>query len=144
MPTDEPHLLFGHPIALAQVFGLIGEEIGHDRARIRLPYRAEFGNSRGDVHGGALSVLFDSVLACAVRSHDPLRYGVITVDLVMHFLASCRGDVVATATCDRRGRSLSFARGEAFGPTGQLLATASGTFKLHERVPTHPTQSLRP
>ena len=137
--TGQCHELFGHSIALARVFGILGEEIGNDRARVRLPYHPDFTNSRGDVHGGALSVLFDSALACAVRAHDPQGFSVITVDLVVHFLASCRSDVLATAHCDRRGRHLCFARGEAFSPEGQLLATASGTFKLQHRLP---TQSL--
>lgn len=102
---------------------------------MRLPHRPDFSNSRGDVHGGALSALFDSVLACAVRAHEPLRWGVVTIDLSVHYLASGRGDVVAEARCDRRGRSLCFARGEAYDDSGRLLATATGTFKLVERQP---------
>lgn len=136
MPAPfEDGTLFGHPIALARLFGLRGEQIGDDRARVRLPHRPDFSNSRGDVHGGALSALFDSVLACAVRAHEPLRWGVVTIDLNVHFLASCRGDVVAEARCDQRGRSLCFARGEAYDDSGRLLATATGTFKLVERQP---------
>jgi uncharacterized protein (TIGR00369 family) len=119
---------------MARVMGLVGEYIGEDRARIRLPYHADYTNSRGDVHGGALTMLFDSALACATRAHDPARFGIITIDLATHFLLSCNGDVIVEARCDRRGRSLCFARGEAFDAAGQLLATATGTFKLVERT----------
>lgn len=149
-PTpSEDGTLFGHAIALARLFGLRGEQIGDDRARVRLPYRADFSNSRGDVHGGAISALFDSVLACAVRAHEPQHWGVLTVDLCVHFLASGRGDVVAEARCDQRGRSLCFARGEAYDDRGCLLATATGTFKLVERqpadpAPSHPSSTDRP
>lgn len=147
-PNDDGRL-FGHAIALARLFGMRGEQIGDDRARVRLPHRADFSNSRGDVHGGAISALFDSVLACAVRAHEPQRWGVLTVDLCVHFLASGRGDVVAEARCDLRGRSLCFARGEAYDDHGRLLATATGTFKLVERqpagpVPSHPSSTDSP
>ncbi|UUZ75078.1 PaaI family thioesterase [Polaromonas sp. P1(28)-13] len=130
---DRSGPLFGVDIPLARLFGLQGEQIGDDRARIRLPYRPEFTNSRGDVHGDAMSVLFDSALACAVRAHDPLHYGVVTIDLVIHFLMPSDGDIIASAHCERRGRSLCFARGDALDAHGRLLAIATGTFKLVER-----------
>ncbi len=127
-------LLFGQDIPLARVFGLRGEQIGDDCARVRLPYRRDHTNSRGDVHCGALAELFDSVLACAVRAHEPDRFGVVTIDLSTHYLAPCEGDIVATARCERRGRSLSFARGEARDEEGRVVAIATGTFKLVLRL----------
>lgn len=133
MSNHQAGWLFGHDIPLARLFGLVGEKIGNDRATVRLPYRQDLTNSRGDVHGGAITMLFDSVLACAVRSEEPQRYGVITIDLTTHFLAACAGDIVAHGHCERRGRSLCFARGEAYDSQGQLLALATGTFKLAER-----------
>ena len=58
----------------------------------------------------------------------------VTVDVTVHFIAPCNGDVIATAVCERRGRSLSFARGEARDAHGTLLALATGTFKLVARA----------
>lgn len=128
-------LLFGHDIPLAKLYGLVGERLGDDSAEVRMPYRRELTNSRGDVHGGAITMLFDSTLACAVRAHDPQRFGVLTIDLTTHFLAGCAGDVVAHARCERRGARLCFARGEARDALGRLLAIATGTFRLVERLP---------
>lgn len=130
---EAPGILFGLSIPLAAVFQLAGTHIGHERARIVMPPNPRYGNSRGDVHGGALAILMDCALAAAVRSHDPVRFGVATIDLTMHYLAPAQGEVVALAQCERRGRAISFGRGEAYDSEGTLLAMATGTFKLLER-----------
>lgn len=133
-----PDTLFGLRIPLATTFGLQGEAIGDDQSRVRLPFNPAYANSRGDVHGGALSVLFDCGLAAAVRSHAPVQFGVATIDLSIHFVAAARGDVVCTARCERRGRSISFARAEAHDAEGTLVALATGSFKLMEREVAQP------
>lgn len=134
-PSEAPHLIFGLPMPMAQAFGLKGEAIGNDRARIRMPYQQQFTNSRGDMHGGAIATLLDVGLSAAARAHDPTRFGVVTVDLTIHYIAPCAGDVICTAVCEKRGRSLSFVRGEIYNDAGDLLGMASGTFKLVERNP---------
>lgn len=131
---DEPvDTLFSLTMPMVQVFGLRGLAIGDDEASVLMPADPRFTNSRGDVHGGAYGVLMDTVLSCAARSHDPARFGVITVDMSLHFVAGTRGDVTATARCERRGKSLSFVRGEARDAGGNLLVLATGTFKLVDR-----------
>ncbi len=134
--TEEPaNMVFGLPMPMAQSFALKGEAIGNDRARVRMPYQAQFTNSRGDMHGGAIATLLDVGLSCAARAHDPLRYGVVTVDLTIHYIAPAAGDVVCTSVCEKRGKSLSFVRGELRSDAGELLGMATGTFKLVERKP---------
>ena len=90
-------------------------------------------NASGTWHGGAIATLLDVGLSCAARAHDPLRYGVVTVDLTIHFIAPAAGDVICTSVCEKRGKSLSFVRGELRSEAGELLGMASGTFKLVER-----------
>ncbi|MDR2296913.1 MAG: PaaI family thioesterase [Comamonas sp.] len=131
---EAPGQLFGVPIPLAAAFKLAGTHIGNERARIAMPSAPTYGNSRGDVHGGVLAMLMDCALAGAVRSHDPARFGVATIDLTMHYVAPGQGEVIALAVCERRGRLISFARGEAYDSAGKLLAMATGTFKLLERT----------
>ena len=102
---DEPaNMVFGLTMAMAQSFALKGEAIGNERARVRMPYQEQYTNSRGDMHGGAIATLLDVGLSCAARAHDPLRYGVATVDLTIHYLAPAVGDVVCTAVCEKRGK----------------------------------------
>ncbi|QNN57231.1 PaaI family thioesterase [Diaphorobacter ruginosibacter] len=133
-PPEADNLIFGLPMAMAQAFGLKGEAIGNDRCRVRMPYRQQFTNSRGDMHGGALATLLDVGLSAAARAHDPTRYGVITVDLTIHYIAPAAADVICTAVCEKRGLSLSFVRGEIRNDAGELLGMASGTFKLVDRA----------
>ena len=132
---EAPGLLFALPMPMARVFGLTGVHIDAKEARVRMPYHPDHTNSRGDVHGGALATLLDCTLACVARGHDPRRYGVATIDLSVHFTAPGCGELTATAWCERRGRSLCFARGEIRDEQGELLALATGTFKLLERAP---------
>jgi uncharacterized protein (TIGR00369 family) len=133
--NESPDTLFSLRMPMVQAFGLQGVRIGDDQATVLMPADARHANSRGDVHGGAFAVLMDCVLSCAARAHDPTRFGVITVDMALHFVAGTRGDVVATARCERRGKSLCFVRGEAHDADGNLLTLATGTFKLVERTP---------
>lgn len=127
--------LFSLRMPMVQAFGLRGLRIAGDEAQVLMPANPQHTNSRGDVHGGAYAVLMDSVLSCAARAHDPARYGVITVDMALHYVAGTRGEVTATARCERRGKSLCFVRGEAHDADGNLLTLATGTFKLVERQP---------
>jgi uncharacterized protein (TIGR00369 family) len=136
--NESPDTLFSLRMPMVQAFGLQGVRIGDDQATVFMPADARHANSRGDVHGGAFAVLMDCVLSCAARSHEPARFGVITVDMALHFVAGTRGDVVATARCERRGKSLCFVRGEAHDADGNLLTLATGTFKLVERTPSSP------
>ena len=131
---EAPGMLFGLPMPMAAVMGLRGEAVGGVEARVRMLHQPDQSNSRGDVHGGAMATLLDCTMAAACRAHDPAAYGVATIDMTLHFIASGRGDVVATAKCERRGRSISFARAELHAEDGTLLALATGTFKLMERA----------
>ena len=134
-------VLFGLPMPMARAMALHGEAIGDDRARVRMGFQAEQTNSRGDVHGGAIATLLDCTLASSVRAHDPAAFGVVTIDLTLHFLAAGTGDLIATAHCERRGRGISFARGEVRDGAGTLVALATGTFKLAARAAAPSTSS---
>ena len=97
---------------------------------------AEYG--RNILKGAAckqMATLLDCVLASACRAHDPEAYGVATIDLSLHYVSAGTGDLIATARCERRGRSISFARGEVRTQEGTLVAMATGSFKLMARTP---------
>lgn len=137
--TDEPPgVLFGLPMAMARVMALRGERIGGNRAQVRMGHSPDMTNSRGQAHGGAIATLVDCTLAAAVRSHDPASHGVATIDMTLHYVAAASGDLIASAHCERRGRSISFARGEVRAEDGTLVALATGTFKLMPRAPAGP------
>lgn len=127
-------MFFGLPMAMARAMALRGERIGNDRAQARMAHQPELANSRGEVHGGSIATLLDCVLAAAARAHDPAAFGVATIDLTLHYVSAGKGDLIATAHCERRGHSISFARGEVRSEDGSLVALATGTFKLMART----------
>lgn len=130
---EAPDMFFGLPMAMARAMALRGERIGHDMAQVRMGFQADQANSRGEVHGGSIATLLDCTLSAAARAHDPAAYGVATIDLTLHYVAAGTGDLVATARCERRGRSISFVRGEVRAEDGTLVAMATGSFKLIAR-----------
>ena len=130
---EAPGLLFGLPMPMSRAMALCGERIGNDRAQVRMGFQADQANSRGEVHGGSIATLLDCTLAAAARAHDPAAYGVATIDLTLHYVAAGTGDLIATARCERRGRSISFVRGEVRAEDGTLVAMATGSYKLIAR-----------
>ena len=124
---EPPDMFFGLPMAMARAMALRGERIGNDMAQVRLGFQPDQANSR------SIATLLDCTLAASVRSHDPAAYGVATIDLTLHFVTAAGGDLIATAHCERRGRSISFARGEVRAEDGTLVALATGSFKLIAR-----------
>lgn len=133
--AHEPEgLLFGLPMPMARVMAFRGERIADDTAQIRMAFQADHANSRGEVHGGSLATLLDCALASACRAHAPEAFGVATIDLSLHYVSAGKGDLIATAHCERRGRTISFARGEVRDMEGTLVAMATGSFKLITRT----------
>ena len=130
---EAPDMFFGLPMAMARAMALRGERIGHDMAQVRMGFQADQATSRGEVHGGSIATLLDCTLAAAARAHDPAAHGVATIALTLHYVAAGTGDLIATARCERRGRSISFVRGEVRAEDGTLVAMATGSFKLIAR-----------
>jgi uncharacterized protein (TIGR00369 family) len=110
--------------------GLQFVEKRNGMVRVRLDSRPEFENSWGSVHGGALMTLLDVALASAGRSLDEKCNGALTVEIKVNFIAAASGAVVAEGRARRAGRSLIFSEGELLSVDGELLAKATGTFKL--------------
>ena len=128
-PMDNNAGYFGVDIPFMAYIGLVPEAFSPELTRTRLPYRQEISNSRGEIHGGTLMGALDFTLSAAARANDPST-GMATIDMTTHFIAPARGTVVFEAKCLRMGRSLAFCEGRALDEDGQLLATASATFKI--------------
>jgi uncharacterized protein (TIGR00369 family) len=105
-----------------------------DACRTRLFLRPELVNSRNDVHGGALMSAFDFTLSAAARSHEPRRFGAITIEMTTHFYEAARSNLVITARCVRRGSSIAYCDGEIVDASGAVVAVARATFKLVDRA----------
>jgi uncharacterized protein (TIGR00369 family) len=111
--------------------GLQVEELEGGVSRIRLPARPEIGNSRGDVHGGATSGLFDALLSQAVRSaYDEPIGGLATITLTVNYLAAGSGDLIGIGRAVRPGRTIAYAEGEVTTLEGEVVARATATYRV--------------
>ena len=73
-------------------------------ARVRLPFRAEFEESHGVIHGGLIGLLADTAGNFAVGSVSP-GSTVKTVEFKMSLLAGVQEDLLAIGEVVRKGRS---------------------------------------
>jgi len=124
---------FGIEVPLMRLLGLQAEHLDDTVARTRLPQRAEILNSHGDTHGGTLMAVLDFTMSAAARAHDPLGFGVITIDMTTHFLSPGRGELIFEGRTTRRGKSIVFCEGVALDADGTQVCIARGVFKLVPR-----------
>lgn len=129
---DAPY--FGVDVPFMEHIGLLPDMLDSGSCRTNLPFRFALTNSRGDMHGGVLMSAFDFTLSAVARAHDPLRYGVVTIDMTTHFYEPARSNLVVVARCPRRGKSIAFCEGEIFDEDNKLVAVARATFKLIPRT----------
>lgn len=121
---------FGIDVPFMEHIGLKPISLTDGCCRTLLPRHPALVNSRGDVHGGTLMSAFDFTLSVAARAHDPLRYGVITIDMTTHFYEAARSDLTVIGRCARRGKATAFCEGEIVDEAGTVVAVARAVFKL--------------
>ena len=128
--THEPTPFFGLDIPFMRELGLIPVSMDEQRVVARMPLERRLTNSRGDFHGGALMGALDFILSASARAHDPLNYGVITIEMSTHFVATARGEITIDSRLIRRGARIAFCEGSVIAAGGEVLALARGAFKL--------------
>lgn len=111
--------------------GLTVEELRTDYCRMRLPYRPEFEQPAGVVHGGALATLVDTVVVPAVGSAYEEQRRLLTLTMTVQYLAAVAGeDAVAEGWVAQRGRSIAFCQVEVRSASGVLAVTGSLVYKV--------------
>lgn len=123
-------LYFGVDVPFMATIGLQPLHLDAQVCRTRLCSTPALVNSRGHLHGGTLMSALDFTMSAAARGHEPLRWGVMTLDMATQFLDPAVGEVLVTARCTRRGRSLAFCDGEVVDASGTVVAAARAVFKL--------------
>ncbi|MNF23337.1 Thioesterase superfamily protein [compost metagenome] len=90
-------------------------------------------NGGGQAHGGLIMTLLDMAMAAAARNGVGGGRSGVTVEMKTNFLrpgGSIGGRLSARGKLRHATRSLAFCDGELLDAEGQLVATASGTFKF--------------
>jgi uncharacterized protein (TIGR00369 family) len=110
---------------LVRHLGIAVRTLEPDLAELVLPYRAELATMGDVVHGGAIATLIDTAGMAAAWAHDedaPEGATGSTVSMTVEYLDAARGgDLLATATPARRGRSLCFCDVSVTEPPGERL-----------------------
>ena len=98
-------------------------------ARVRLPFRAEFEERHGVIHGGLIGLLADTAGNFAVGSVSP-GSTVKTVEFKMSLLAGVQEDLLAIGEVVRKGRTLATCRIEVVGGNDHVVAIGLATYSL--------------
>jgi uncharacterized protein (TIGR00369 family) len=120
-----------------QFLGVELEELRQDYARMRIPYRPEFRQPAGVVHGGVIASLVDTVVVPAVGGGYDEPRQLFTIDIQLRFLAPIvDDDLVAEGWVTKRGRQIVYCDAEVSSGAGVLAATATLTYKVSSRPQT--------
>lgn len=107
---------------------LVHRDVGD--VRLELDLNDDHMNSWQMAHGGVIMSMFDIAMAMSAKTLDDASSDAATVELKTNFLKAATGRITARARAQRAGRSLIFVEGEMRNEPQELLARATGTFKL--------------
>lgn len=107
---------------------LVHRDVGD--VRLELDLNEDHMNSWQMAHGGVIMSMFDIAMAMSAKTLDDASSDAATVELKTNFLKAATGRITARARAQRAGRSLVFVEGEMRNEPQELLARATGTFKL--------------
>lgn len=111
-------------------------QMDENGARLQVRLQNFHMNGGGSAHGGVIMTLMDVVMACSTFVAKR-NQSCVTVEMKSSFM---RPGGVAGAVLQAQGflrsssRSLAFCDAEVRNEAGELLATASGTFKFINRA----------
>jgi uncharacterized protein (TIGR00369 family) len=115
---------------LVRHLGIELKALEPDLAELLLPYRPELATMGDVVHGGAIATLIDTTAMAAAWAHDeeaPDGATGSTVSMTVEYLEAARGgDLLASGTPVRRGRTLCFCDVVVTEPPGERIV-AKGT-----------------
>jgi uncharacterized protein (TIGR00369 family) len=129
--TDVPDSDWESPAAIT--LGKKVLEIDPKRGYVKASYFAgeNFVNRGGRIYGGFLAAMLDGLCGHAVRSTTPTPVPQVTLELKTSFLGRAdMGALIGEGWVRHRGKSIAFAEAELRREDGELVARASGTFKL--------------
>lgn len=103
---------------------------------IRLPNRPEISQQHGYIHAGAVSAIADTAGGYAALTLLPDGCEVLTVEFKINLLAPAVGDLLATGTVLRPGRTLTVCRFEVMSQLGnERTIVAAGQQTLFAAAP---------
>ncbi len=106
-------------------------ELVEHGCRVELDVGAPHFQPFGIVHGGVLATLIDTATFWAGFQVIPEDAGLVNVDLKLNYLKAVSGGrLVATGTCLRAGRQLSYTEASVRDDKGELVARGASTLMV--------------
>ena len=121
-------------------FRLMGIDVGNygnGRAELFMNVRPDMHNGVGWLQGGLYTALCDEAMALALFSILDEGVAIATISECTSFLQGARsGRIRAVAEVVKRGRSVSFMRGQISSEEGSTLAESTASFAIFQPMKT--------
>jgi uncharacterized protein (TIGR00369 family) len=134
IPSDDPRLDPDWESPAAVTLGKKVLITDAERGYIRASFVAgdNFVNRGGRIYGGFLAAMLDGLCGHAVRlTHRVPGTPQVTLELKTSFVGRAdKGTLIGEGFVRHRGKSIAFAEAELRNEQGELVAKASGTFKI--------------
>jgi len=121
-----------------KLIGFLGESFAEGRVTMTLDPAEFHYNPLGMVHGGVLTTILDTVMACAVHTKLPAGDSYTTLDLNVSFVRAVSlrsGRVRAVGEVIHLGRRTATAKGELVDAEGRLCAHSTTTCMILRAEP---------
>ena len=124
---------FGKQTAMQSLGALIGR-VEPGEVEIEMPYRADFTQQNGFVHGGIVTAIVDSACGYAALSLSAPGTSVLTVEYKVNFVAPAKGErLLARGEVVRPGSTVTVCKGDVVtydGGDEKLVASMLTTMML--------------
>ena len=121
------------PANCSALLGIHILEVAPGGGRMKFQYQPTeaMTNPRGFVQGGFVSAMLDDVMAPALISTCEAETSIPTLEIKTSFIKGVKpGLVIAEGWIVKKTRTIAFMAAELTSSEGELLATASGTFRI--------------
>ncbi|MDV6377819.1 PaaI family thioesterase [Sporosarcina sp. GW1-11] len=109
--------------------GLQTQKLEEGDVELYLPYRPEYDNVRGTIHGGMYMSILDTTMGMLCRSLG--TSDVMTIQMATQFLKPVIQEAVySKASVINRSRSTALVEGKLFNENDEMVAHCTATFKL--------------
>ena len=115
---------------ISKLFGFGITEVSPGKIVFEGKAKSDFYNPMGVTHGGFISTLLDSTMACAIQSLVELGKGSTSVELKVNFVRPVfekTGKLKAIGEAVNVGRQIGSAEGRLIGEDGKLYAHGTTT-----------------
>lgn len=122
------------------------DAISIDGCQVRIEIDQRHFQPYGIVHGGVIATIIDTATFWAAFLRLPQDIGLVNIDLKLNYLkAVTAGPLVATGTCIRPGRRVSYCEAKVHNADNQLIAhgTSSLLTLENQQLPIRERKWLR-